>query len=63
MDRTSIFAQIVCNGEKYRLGYFKTVEEAHQAYRDAAKRLHDEFACYERKGQPRLEAAPSGVTS
>ena len=63
LDRTRFISKIVCEGVIYRLGSFDTPEEAHQAYCDAAKRLHDEFACYERKGQPRLEAAPSVVTS
>ena len=63
VDKGCIFSQIRCNGVTHRLGYFKTAEEAHQAYCEAAKRFHGEFACYERKGQPRLEAAPSVVTS
>ena len=37
-------AQIVKNKKHYRLGVFETAEEAHKAYRKAAKKLHGEFA-------------------
>jgi HNH endonuclease len=37
-------ARIVFQGRCIRLGYFKTPEEAHQAYEVAAKNYHDEFA-------------------
>ena len=37
-------AAIRCNGVKKSLGVFSTPEEAHQAYCEAAKRLHGDFA-------------------
>lgn len=37
-------ARIYASGETYRLGTFKTKEDAHKAYCKAAKELHGEFA-------------------
>lgn len=37
-------ARIMWNGEQVNLGYFKTPEEANEAYAAAAIRLHGEFA-------------------
>lgn len=61
MDRTRYISKITCEGKSYRLGSFDTPEEAHQAYCEAANKLHKNFACYERKGQPLDGTAPSGV--
>lgn len=38
--------EIQANGKRYKLGYYITAEEAAQAYADAAKKLHGEFAAY-----------------
>jgi len=40
-------AQIRIDGKKVNLGRFKTKEEAHEAYRKAAKEHFGEFAYYE----------------
>ena len=40
-------AQIMAHRKKENLGRFKTVDEAHAAYCEAAKRLHGEFARFE----------------
>jgi hypothetical protein len=37
-------ANIMANGQNYRLGQFRTREEAHKAYCEAATELHREFA-------------------
>jgi len=37
-------AMIMANGKRYNLGYFTTAEIAYQAYCEAARRLHGEFA-------------------
>lgn len=39
-------AQINKNGKVRSLGYFRTPEEAHEAYKIAAKQVHGEFAHY-----------------
>jgi hypothetical protein len=36
--------QIKALGKRYHIGYFKDIEEAKNAYNDAAKKLHGEFA-------------------
>lgn len=38
-------AKIRVNGERLHLGSFETMEEAAQAYRQAALKYHGEFAC------------------
>lgn len=37
-------ARVKKDGKEISLGYFKTAEEAHQAYKEAAIRIHGEFA-------------------
>lgn len=44
VNRKRFIAKITYNGTLYRLGSFKTLEEASNAYNEAAKRLHGEFA-------------------
>lgn len=39
-------AQIVVNGRKIHLGYFRTAAEAHEAYKAAAIRYFGVFACF-----------------
>ena len=39
-----IHAAIRSGGKSYHLGTYKTLEEAHTAYSDAARRFHGEFA-------------------
>lgn len=42
--RSKWAAKIACKGVHYNLGRFSSREEAHAAYRQAAHRLHGEFA-------------------
>lgn len=42
--RNRFSATIFANGRNHFLGLFDTPEDAHEAYRAAAKRLHGEFA-------------------
>lgn len=44
--KTQYRAQIVRNYINYHLGYYATPEEAAEAYRQGALRLHGEFACF-----------------
>ena len=46
---TRFQAQISVEGRTHYLGMFKTEDEAHQAYCEAADRIHGLFACYESK--------------
>jgi hypothetical protein len=41
------FSHIKAGGKKHYLGYFATAEEAAEAYREAAVRLHGEFARFD----------------
>lgn len=43
-DKRKWSAEIVAYGEKRRLGYFNNLEDACEAYREAAKEMHGEFA-------------------
>ncbi|MGP9790679.1 hypothetical protein [Roseinatronobacter sp. NSM] len=43
-DTGKWFSAIMVNRKSYRLGQYETAEEAHDAYRKAAIRLHGEFA-------------------
>jgi hypothetical protein len=45
--RKEYSAQIKIDGKTTFLGHFKTAEEAHRAYREAATRLHGEFARFD----------------
>lgn len=40
-------ARICINGEQIALGWFRTVEQAKEAYKHAAQKFHGEFACWE----------------
>lgn len=42
IHKTTWYAQIKCNGKRYYLGSYPTVEEASAAYEAAAQRLHGE---------------------
>lgn len=43
-SRGNYTANIAVNGKLKCIGYFETAEEAHKAYKKAAKKLHGEFA-------------------
>lgn len=43
-DKRKWSAEIVAYGKKRRLGYFKSAETAYEAYCEAAKEMHGEFA-------------------
>lgn len=42
--RNKFSASIMKDGKKHRLGCYATAEEAHEAYRSAAKKLHGDFS-------------------
>lgn len=44
--KNRFYSKITYRGELYRLGYFDTAEEAHEAYCKKADELHGEFANY-----------------
>jgi hypothetical protein len=44
INKRRFCARIMCDRKYYHLGSFKTIEEASNAYNEAAKRLHGEFA-------------------
>jgi hypothetical protein len=48
-DKNSWSAEIVANGNKVRLGYFKNFDNACAAYREAAREMHGEFAWQEER--------------
>lgn len=45
--RGGFTATIYIGGKRHYLGFFKTQDEAGQAYAEAAKKYHGEFACLE----------------
>lgn len=45
--RGGFTATIYIGGKRHYLGFFKTKDEAGQAYAEAAKKYHGEFACLE----------------
>lgn len=47
-------ANISVDGVKHSLGGFKLKEDAVQAYAEAARRLHGEFACISHRGDDRV---------
>lgn len=46
-ERQKYVAEIMCDGKRYRLGRFKTAEEASKAYEQKAKELFGEFYCHD----------------
>jgi len=49
-DRAKKFrTRIDYNGKKKHIGYYKTVEEAHTAYKEASLKYHGSFSIYNNK--------------